>query len=89
MDFLSVFVDRCRTSPLYTRHGKGGKNLFHKKRGKEWGKTPHLLENRATAPLLHCTAFLSVVYCSCYGKVPVRCAGHSKEEKETNDENWI
>ena len=33
-------------------------------------------------PLLHCTAFLSVVYCSCYGKVPVRCAGHSKEEKE-------
>ena len=50
MDFLSVFVDRCRTSPLYTRHGKGGKNLFHKKRGKEWGKTLHLLENRATAP---------------------------------------
>ena len=25
---------------------------------------------------------MSVVYCSCYGKVPVRCAGHSKEEKE-------
>jgi len=49
MDFLSVFVDRCRTSPLYTRHGKGGKNLFHKKRGKEWGKTPHLLEKEVLA----------------------------------------
>jgi hypothetical protein len=41
------------------------------------------------AALLDCTRFLSVVYCFCYGKVPVRCAGHSKEEKETNDENWI
>lgn len=42
-----------------------------------------------TGLLLDCTRFLSVVYCFCYGKVPVRCAGHSKEEKETNDENWI
>ena len=49
MDFLSVFVDRCRTSPLYTRHGKGGKNLFHKKVPKPSRKTPHLLEKEVLA----------------------------------------
>ena len=65
----------------YTRCQKRGKNHFHKKYSKEQRETPHLLEKSRTGLLLDCTRFLSVVYCFCYGKVPVRCAGHSKEEK--------
>ncbi len=56
------------------------RTIFTKNAAKNSAKHRICWKKLCSRPL-DCTRFLSVVYCFCYGKVPVRCAGHSKEEK--------
>ena len=83
------FQRRLPNSSIIHPLSKRRQEPFSQKTGQRIRRNAAFAGKSRTALLLDCTRFLSVVYCFCYGKVPVRCAGHSKEEKETNDENWI
>ena len=75
------FQRRLPNSSIIHPLSKRRQEPFSQKTGQRIRRNAAFAGKSLTGLLLDCTRFLSVVYCFCYGKVPVRCAGHSKEEK--------